>query len=322
MSAEARKIPQAMQSVIFKKSNKRRAAFHNYKAPAIYHITLTKSQFSPIFGQLTGHSSISHGEVGCPHIALNKLGLIIAEELKSWPAFHPVIEIYQYSIMPDHIHILLRIREYTPKPLGYYVGNLTGAITRKWRAENGVDYSVFEPGFNDRIIGGGRSLDTLFRYIRDNPRRLAVRRENPDFFRRVNGLDIAGHRCRAYGNMQLLENPFMEQVVVHRTDSADKRVHDRERWIYTAANGGVLVSPFISPAEKAVRDEAEAIGGKIILITNAPMGDRYKPAARDFALCEAGRLLILSPEGLDPALTRDACLAMNGLAANIAADGD
>lgn len=152
--------------------------------------------------------------------------------------------------MPDHIHILLRIKEYSDKPLGYYVSNLTGASTREWRAITGVTYSVFEKGYNDRIIGASRSLDTLYRYIRDNPRRLAVRRAHPEFFRRVNDISIAGTRCRAYGNFQLLDCPFKEQVVVHRADSPETCTANRERWLYTAANGGVLVSPFISPAEK------------------------------------------------------------------------
>lgn len=222
--------------------------------------------------------------------------------------------------MPDHIHILLRIKEYSDKPLGYYVSNLTGASTREWRAITGVTYSVFEKGYNDRIIGASRSLDTLYRYIRDNPRRLAVRRAHPEFFRRVNDISIAGTRCRAYGNFQLLDCPFKEQVVVHRADSPETCAANRERWLYTAANGGVLVSPFISPAEKAVRSDTETFGARLILITNRPMEDRYKPSGSDFELCETGRLLILSIPGLDAALTRPACLAMNALAAIICSE--
>lgn len=77
------------------------------------------------------------------------------------------------------------------------------------------------------------------------------------------------------------------------------------------------MSPFISPAEKAVRTESEALGGRTILITNAPMHERYKPAAGDFTLCEQGRLLILSPADLDDTLTRRTCLTMNTLAHEI-----
>ena len=84
-------------------------------------------------------------------------------------------------------------------------------------------------------------------------------------------------------------------------------------WLYTAANGGILVSPFISQTEKAIRAEAEEAGGRFILVTNEPMGERYKPTGREFSLCEAGRLLIVSAN-LPGVLSRNNCLAMNALA--------
>lgn len=147
-----------------------------------------------------------------------------------------------------------------------------------------------------------------------------MRRAHPEFFRRVNGLEIGGKTYQAYGNMQLLDNPFREQVVVHRADSPATRVSNRARWLYAAANGGVFVSPFVSQAEKAIRSEAEAVGGRIVLITNESMGERYKPSGRDFELCEQGRLLIVSA-GLPGELSRSACLEMNALAQTMAEAG-
>ena len=48
------------------------------------------------------------------------------------------------------------------------------------------------------------------------------------------------------------------------------------------------------------------------------MGERYKPAGHDFGLCETGRLLIISVGRPGP-LSRQTCLDMNVLAAEIAA---
>lgn len=231
---------------------------------------------------------------------------------------HQSLLLYQYVVMPDHVHLLIRVCNPLPKHLGFYIGNLTGAIGRDWAARNGLEVTpIFEEGYNDKIIGQKRSLDTIFQYIRDNPRRLAVRMAYPDFFRRLNELVIGGIRCKAYGNIQLLDNPFKEQVVVHRSDSQETRRHNREFWGYTAANGGVLVSPFISKDEKAIRVEAEALGGRLILITTTPMGERYKPASHDFSLCEQGRLLIISMNQPGE-INRSRCVAMNSLAKVIA----
>ena len=103
---------------------------------------------------------------------------------------------------------------------------------------------------------------------------------------------------------------------MHRADSEEKCARNRDQWLYTAANGGVLVSPFISRAEKDIRREADENGGKFILVTNEPMEGRYKPSGRDFALCEAGRMLIVSL-GKEGELSRQMCLEMNALAAAI-----
>lgn len=106
---------------------------------------------------------------------------------------------------------------------------------------------------------------------------------------------------------------------MHRRDDAATRERNLALWRYTAINGGVLVSPFISADERAVRDSADNLGGKLIHITNRPFAGRDKPAGRDFELCEQGRLLILAPlTGISGTLTRAHCLEMNRCAALIA----
>ncbi len=137
----------------------------------------------------------------------------------------------------------------------------------------------------------------------------------PEYFSRINRISIKGRSYAAYGNFQLLRNLFMEQVVVHRKDNLTKRDADRMRWLHTGLNGGVLVSPFISPDEKSVREEAESSGSKTILIVHEAFGERFKPSGHDFELCTDGRLLIISlgyPSGT--VLSRKICLDMNSLA--------
>lgn len=223
------------------------------------------------------------------------------------------------AIMPDHAHILMAVTEPLDRHFGDIIQAIKAATTSNIRKLSGMKgLTFFVEGFHDRIITDSRQLETATKYIHDNPRRLAVRQAYPEFFRRVNNLEIDGFQCQAYGSMHLLQNPFKEAVIVHRRDSEETREQHRQQWLYTAANGGVLVSPFISQAEKAIRVEAESVGGKIILITNQTMGERYKPIGHDFELCESGRLLIISIPSADRALTRAACLTMNSLAETIA----
>lgn len=245
-------------------------------------------------------------------------GKIIEKHIRRLPLLHPAIKLLQYCIMPDHVHLLLFVTSPLDMHLGNYIGRLKILIFQECRAVTGSGISIFEDDFYDCILHSGRSLDTIYRYIRSNPHRLAVRKLHPEFFQRVNTLPIGNKTYAAYGNFQLLDNPFKEQVVIHRADTEAKRQADRELWLYTAANGGVLVSPFISPAEKAIRAQAESTGGRFILITDTPMPPRYKPSSRDFALCEQGRLIIITLSSPSSRLSRQTCLAMNALASLIA----
>lgn len=182
------------------------------------------------------------------------------------------------------------------------------------------DYEeIFERGYCDKPLYEERSLDGLFVYIRENPHRLAMRMQYPQFFQRVRKLKINDAEYEAYGNLFLFRNPDKEPVKISRKHTPEERERNRALWLSHASEGTVLVSPFISPAEKDIRTEAEALGAKIILITHEAFPERFKPASHDFKLCTEGRLLIISmglPAGVP--LSRAHCLQMNALAETIA----
>lgn len=288
-----------------------RAPWHDYTQRCIYMITLNKNPLMENFGILQGDYRIPTGQKGAAFISSTALGKAIKNTLRRFNSTEPNVRVLQYALMPDHLHILLFVEYPTEDTLGKIIARFKIEVNKAAGTTG-----VFAKGFNDQILKSSRSLAVLYRYLRENARRLAVRRARPEFFRRVNALEIGVKTFQAYGNFQLLDCPFKEQVIVHRTDSSETRQKNREQWLYTAANGGVLVSPFISPAEKEIRKEAEESGGRFILIISEPMGERYKPAGRDFELCEAGRLLIVSAN-LPGDLSRQTCLTMNTLAQTI-----
>lgn len=291
-----------------------RAFFHDYRSRCIYHITINKTSDNktseaPVLSELAGG-------VENVRVELSPLGKIIVGAIFEIQKREPAIRNLQYVIMPDHIHLLLFVTRRLSKSLGSYIGMLKVLIGQRYRDQAGQQTQLFEPDYYDRILHPTRKLDTIFNYIRQNPYRLAVRRAFPDFFTRCSNIRIADTLCQAYGNLHLLQNPFKDQVIVHRSDTKELYEHNRDRWLHNAANGGVLVSPFISRPEKTIRAEAEALGSRIILIVNQPFHDRFKPAAHDFDLCTKGRLLIIAPNQPLP-FSRTACLKMNALAAEI-----
>lgn len=285
-----------------------RAPWHDYTQRSIYMITINKSPISEYFGIIEGDYRLPAGQQGSPFIRASKTGCAIKEVLRRFYLIEPNIRILQYALMPDHVHVLLFVEKPTNEILGRIVARF------KVEVNKAVGFTqVFAKGFNDQILKTTRSLNTLYNYIRQNPYRLAVRRAHPDFFRRINRLKIGDRYYQAYGNIHLMDNPFKEQVIIHRNDTPETLKYNRELWLYTAANRGVLVSPFISPVEKAIRAEAEEAGSRFILIINEPMPERYKPSGHNFDLCKSGRMLIISAN-LPGSLSRQTCLAMNSLA--------
>lgn len=300
------------------RSNTCRAYWHDYTCPCIYHITLLKSPLVEDFGRLAGDISVPIGQKGSSYIAASPIGKAIKNVLFHLSEIEPYARLYHYALMPDHLHMIIMI---TAK-MGHDLGSVIAAF--KVAVNNLVgNHKVFTDGFNDQILKRERSLDAIFRYLDTNARRLAIRKAHPEFFQKVVNLRINGQVFAAYGNFQLLFNPFKEQVVVHRRDTPQQRASNRARWLYTAANGGVLVSPFISEAEKAIRNEAIENGGRIILLSKISFGERFKPSGADFDLCAQGRLLILTPwqgQQLSSNITREQALSLNELSRKIATE--
>lgn len=300
----------------------RRAFSHDYYAPFIYHIIIKKVARCRAFGRITGDARIAPGSPGCAKIQESDLGKIVAKTIIHLPYEYSILKPLQFCVMPDHIHLLLQVLFRSEKHLDFYIDSLKSKIASKYSQAEGRSITqddIFEPGYCDKPLYDGRSLDGLYTYIRENPHRFAMRIQYPQFFQRTRKLEISGKEYEAYGNLFLFRNPDKEAVKISRKFTPEENQRKRELWLSSAAKGSVLVSPFISPAEKAIRTEAEVLGSPIILITHEAFSDRYKPAARDFDLCTQGRLLIISL-GLPAStpLSRDLCQQMNALAQSLA----
>lgn len=267
-----------------------RAPWHDYKERRIYHITLLKSDEADCFGILKSDCRKAPGNPGAPYVAATKNGKAIKEALRHIEEISAALRLYQYALMPDHLHLLLAVEVRLDEHLGNKIAALKALANS---LAGGV--RLFADGYNDQIMSNERSLAGVYKYLRSNPWRLAVRRANPDYFRQLATVNAGGTPCQAYGNLQLLENPFIEQVIVHRADTPQQFEANLKQCVYTAANGGVLVSPFISPRERQIREAALAAGGRIILISPDLLEERQKPAGREFELCITGRMLRLSP---------------------------
>lgn len=299
----------------------RRSFHHDYHNPFIYHIILKKEKNCKNFGRVGGDAKIPYGMPGCAYIIESELGKAVAKMVLRLPYDHPVLKLHQFRVMPDHLHLLLEVKFRSDKHLDFYIDHLKERIAKRYSSQKGEPISaddIFEKGYCDKLLYDDRSLDCWYKYISENPHRLAMRMQYPQFFSRVKNLIIGDYECHLYGNLFLLRNPDKLAVKISKQFSEREKAYKRRHWIESASKGAVIVSPFISQAEKAIRDEVEAQGAGIILITHEAFPERFKPAKHDFDLCSSGRLLIISlgmPQGTP--LSRGICLRMNSLAEEI-----
>ncbi|UKK50084.1 hypothetical protein L6472_08535 [Prevotella sp. E13-17] len=179
---------------------------------------------------------------------------------------------------------------------------------------------LFERGYNDLISKSYDMLPCLTAYVHDNPRRLAIRREHPDYFRVQFGVTIAGQTYAAIGNRFLLESPDMAQVQLTRKLTEAQVIVEKERFMSMAKTGTVLVSPAISKGEQVVMRSVMDAHLPLVFITPWGFNKFSKPGHQYFEACANGRLLLLAPwphQNERIPLTRAMCLALNKMAEDI-----
>lgn len=279
-------------------SRNRRAFWQDYKSRCIYMVTITRHDSLTFpFSHVVNAGLDGDGRIKAMS-RLTRCGRVICKELYRMEQFYEEVRILKSEIMPDHLHFIIFVREHLPIGLGgvvkFFKGNCTKHLRQAFPDFAATGLPVFGDGYNDRIVFRKGALDTMMNYVTDNPRRLLLRQMYPSFFRKVCRLEIGGSMFDAYGNLDLLYEPVKSPLIISRRYSESERKEYEEEWAETARCGGVLVSPFISSAEKEKRNELLEQGASVIHIVDYGFGERYKPSGKMFDLCASGRLLLLS----------------------------
>ena len=313
-----------------KASMKRRCVGHDYTRRGIYMLTMVVEGRRPLFARVYGTSDDAR-------IELTPLGSAVRDEWWGLPRYYPQIKVFDLQMMPDHLHGILYVHEQLPCDLSRVVRGFKTGCGRHYRqlvaplsvatesqqtkkGEHPEHGLLFEPGFNDRILKEDSQLPIWRKYLRDNPRRLLMKREHPDLFRVQRGLTVGGHQCSAIGNRFLLEYPDRIQVQCSRSLTEEQIAERVQHFLSLAREGAVLVSPSISQGEKRVMRAAFDEGFPLIVLQENGFTNLAKPTGRRMEACANGQLLLIAPwEHHNEQLTirRDQCLTLNALASEI-----
>lgn len=306
----------------------------------IYHVTLVVPSREPLLGELV----IPGNDPKQAYVERSDLGKEIIHSLAQISVRHPETRLLQYCLMPDHLHAVIYVTQQMSSSIRSIMRGFWQGVKKSGREyvlsidPNNIRnnkqnfYTDVSPIFTEqpfiRPLSHRGQLDAMMQYVRLNPQRLATKRLMPGFFRVQHDVNIAGRSYDAIGNIKLLQAEQYKPVHVRSiwVEDAERHGDDtklrdyKNGCIRTARQGVVMVSPFISPHEKAVLDYLLKEQQQIIYIDDNGFGEYYKPASALFDAVADGRMLILSPWQCDPEkkhVTRAECIAMNQMAEEI-----
>ena len=247
-------------------------------------------------------------------VIFSPLGRAIFEHFKKMGAFTPGLEPVYCAVMPDHLHLLVKIVRELARPLGNAIGGFKTGCEKIYQRAGG-EGRLFAEGFVDEIILRAGQLKAEFAYLLENPRRLAVKRLFPWLFkvsRRIRidfrlapkgpagrGGDVrpapaapAAGWFSAIGNHFLLARSAFHQIQVSRRFFAYAR--DARGNLLKDAPPAVATREF---EEKLAAALAAGKGGAVLVSPFISQGER-EIARRAFA---AGyRVITLANKGFSP----------------------
>ena len=306
----------------------------DYTKPYFYMVTLKRLKGLLPFSEIAQEKTPPKDEQGRPrHLVANAITVAFARVIREfagrWRALAPID---CFIIMPDHIHLLIKIEDTGDQlPLGSYVYQLMKALAQEyWRVVGGLESPggrrrpdntlivmgstldksvvlpapsgntpppapVFERDWHDWIVKKDGQLAAFTRYIRENPERAWLRRQNRQYFGKVRKVSFLGREWFAYGNLAILELPVLKAVKGHRATRPGspewKALVDECSRI---GPGGAGVGTFMSPLEKECGNAIAAAGGKWVVLSPEGFHERWHPSRERERFCAEGRMLFLS----------------------------
>ncbi|MDD2346974.1 MAG: hypothetical protein PHS50_01795, partial [Kiritimatiellae bacterium] len=150
----------------FQHSMLRRCFNHDYRDPFFYMITITTHQRRPWFGVCENNAC-----------TLSADGLLVRDLWYRIPHDTPQIELSTLCLMPDHLHGIVHVTEHMEKPVGVPLRAFKSQCTSALRKRHGdAALTLWNPGYNDRVVWRRGSLRAYRHYILDNPRRYCLKK--------------------------------------------------------------------------------------------------------------------------------------------------
>ena len=135
----------------------------DYASDGTYFITICTENRKCILSRITVGATIGRP----PEVAPTKIGQCVNDAIISISSHYAGVFVDRYVIMPNHVHLLLRIdnggRPMAAPTVSRIINHTKGFVSKQ------CGISVWQKGFYDHIIRDERDYLIRAKYIEDNP---------------------------------------------------------------------------------------------------------------------------------------------------------
>ncbi len=132
----------------------------DYSLPYLYFITICTAEKRHMLGRVVETSAARPA-----YVELSSFGKTVEAAILDIPKHYTAAEVVKYVVMPNHLHLLLWIRE-----TGEQAPNVSRIIQQmKGKVTKELGASIWQKGFHDHVIRGRADYQEIWTYIENNP---------------------------------------------------------------------------------------------------------------------------------------------------------
>ncbi|MBR6118842.1 MAG: transposase [Oscillospiraceae bacterium] len=138
---------------------------YDYSAPGYYFLTICARNHECLFGRIRAEHNLTPAVM-----ELNSTGQIVQAAIEEIPRRYPDVEINKYTVMPNHLHLILVLRDGSVNSPSIHT--IMQQFKRAVSIKTGK--TVWQPRFYDHIIRSEREYQEIWKYIDNNPAKWAL----------------------------------------------------------------------------------------------------------------------------------------------------
>ena len=149
---------------------------YDYAQNGAYFVTVCTKDRAHLFGRIVGA-----GHPAGPHTELSEYGVVVDEYIRTISQVYPDVFVDTYVVMPDHIHLLIRIdRAYGPAGCPAPTASLPKVISAlKSLCTRSAKRPLWQRGYYEHVIRNREDFLSCGEYIASNPGKWLETAQNP-----------------------------------------------------------------------------------------------------------------------------------------------